>query len=187
MADVVFGADPVTGDTPHDEADAGRPIKIGYKAVAHGSAPAAVAASDRVDSIANRHGIPFVLSGHPALISREYRWTTAKTNADILGAVSSGQKIVITEIEVVIGTTAVATAVRIGFGASAVPAEPSDGGSAAGMVLSHPSIAPGSGIVRGSGSGIVAVGGDGEELRITAGEPTGGAGVVLVSYFLVES
>lgn len=187
MADVTFGADPVTGDTPHDGVDAGRPVKIGFRAVAHGATPTAVAAEDRVDSIANRHGIPFALGGHPNIVSREFRWTTAKTNADMLGAVSAGQKVVVTEIEVLLSSTASATAVRIGFGATSLPTTPSDGSSVAGMVLVHPSIAPGSGVVRGNGGGILAVGGDGEELRITADEPTGGAGVALISYFMVES
>lgn len=47
MADVTHGGTPVTGDTPHDAADAGRPIKIGGKA--SGVAPTAVADGDRVD------------------------------------------------------------------------------------------------------------------------------------------
>ena len=77
--------------------------------------------------------------------------------------------------------------VRIGFGTSTVPAEPADGASITGMVLSHPGIAAGSGIVLGNGAGIIGIGGDGEELRITNEVPTTGSIKVIVSYFTIES
>jgi hypothetical protein len=46
---------------------------------------------------------------------------------------------------------------------------------------------PGSGFQRGDGSGILGVGGDGEELRITCEVPTGGTLGVSVSYYTIES
>ena len=74
--------------------------------------------------------------------------------------------------------------VRIGFGATTVPAEPATGGSVLGMVQSHPGLAAGSGIVEGDGSGAIAVGGDGEEMRITCDAPTTGQITVVVSYYI---
>lgn len=47
MADVTFGADPVTGDTIAGQTDAGRPVKIGGKAAS--GVPAAVTDGQRVD------------------------------------------------------------------------------------------------------------------------------------------
>ena len=48
----------IVGNRNHDAADAGPPVKIGMKAINHGTTPTAVAASDRTDWYANRHGIP---------------------------------------------------------------------------------------------------------------------------------
>jgi hypothetical protein len=46
---------------------------------------------------------------------------------------------------------------------------------------------PGSGLSRGDGSGILGVGADGEDLRITAEAPTSGSASLVVSYYTVES
>lgn len=170
----------------HDDIDSGNPVKIGYKAIAHGTNPTAVAAGDRTNSYANRAGIPFVIGGHPNIIVKNLNVTDgdgAQTNTDIIGSVSSGSKLVITHLAVTAdnaNTTDVA--VRIGFGSSSVPAADS-----AGIVLAHPGIAAGSGVVLGNGSGILAIGGDGEELRITCEDPTGGAIDVVVGYYTIES
>ena len=53
--------------------------------------------------------------------------------------------------------------------------------------MSHPGIAAGSGVVEGNGSGILGVGADGEDLRITSEVPTTGSLRVVVSYYTVES
>src|SRR3990167_6942588 len=93
-------AQQVQGNIAHDTGDAGNPIKIGAIAIAHGTNPTAVAAADRTNVYSNRAGIPFVIGGHPNIITAEYRATTAQTNDDILGAIGAGTKYVITMIAV---------------------------------------------------------------------------------------
>jgi hypothetical protein len=176
------------GVTAHDGVGTSiNPILGGALAVAHGSNPAAVAASDLTRILANRHGIPFVIGGHPNVVPREYMATSAQTD-DAIITVSSGTKIVVTAIEATTDAdTSVDVGVRIGFGAANVPAEPTDGNTVDGVVFSHSGIAAGSGVSRGSGDGIIGIGGDGEDLRITSEAPTGGKLRVLVSYFTIES
>lgn len=54
MADIRYGATPVTGDVPHDSADAGYPIKTGAKASA--APPTAVTDGDRVNDYDDLQG-----------------------------------------------------------------------------------------------------------------------------------
>jgi len=54
------------------------------------------------------------------------------------------------------------------------------------MIGSHPGVAPGSGFVCGNGGGIIAVGGAGEEPRLTSSAATTGNLHVLISYFLID-
>lgn len=176
----------VSGDVAHDGVDAGEPVKIGFKTVAHGTNPAAVAAGDRTNAYANRHGIPFFIGGHPNIITKNLNITDsdgAQTNTDILGAIGSGAKVVVTHISVTADHANTGdVAVRIGFGASAVPAA-----DAAGILLAHAGIAPGSGVIMGNGGGIIGAGADGEELRVTCEDPAGGAIDIVVGYFTIES
>lgn len=177
----------VSGDVAHDSPDAGEPVKVGHKAIAHGANPTAVAANDRTNWYANLHGIPWVIGGHPNIVSREYMATSAQTDDPIV-SVSAGAKIVVTAIEAMVdNATSVDVGVRVGFGTANVPSEPADGATVDGVVLSHPGIAPGSGVVRGSGAGILAVGGDDQDLRITCEAATDGKLRVLVTYYTIES
>lgn len=175
----------VVGSVAHDTADAGAPVKIGHKAVAHGSNPAAVAAADRVDSIANRHGIPFVIGGHPNILTASINVTDAdgaQTNAAII-TVGAGTKIVVTHIAVTADNANTAdVGVRIGFGTANTPAA-----DAAGLIIDHPGIAKGGGMVVGNGAGIIGIGGDNEDLRITCEDPAGGSISVVVGYYTIES
>lgn len=176
-----------TGNVAHDGPDAGHPLKIGHKAIAHGTNPTAVAANDRTDWYANRAGVPWVIGGHPNIQTVEYYTTGSQTNDDII-SVSTGSKIVITAIEVTVSAACtVNVKCRIGFGTSAVPTEPTTGNTVAGMVVSHGKISPGSGIVIGNGSGIIAVGADDQDLRITCDAPTSGDVHVRASYYTIES
>lgn len=177
------------GDLAHDAVDSGNPVKIGAKALAHGANPAAVAGNDRTQLYANRHGIPFSIGGHPNIQSAEYITTGAQTNDNILPVISAGTIYVIVGITVAASKdNTVNTSVRIGFGASAVPTQGSSGADAVTkVVLSHPGLAPGSGMIKGNGAGIVGIGGDGEELRITNSAPTTGSIVVQVDYYTIES
>jgi hypothetical protein len=52
------------------------------------------------------------------------------------------------------------------------------------MLLSHPGLAAGSGVIKGNGGGILAVGGEGEEIYIANDAPTGGKLTVTVTYFV---
>ncbi len=186
MADLQGGAQQIDGGTPHDDADAGNPVKIGFQAAEYNADPPQISAdSDRVNAIATPQGIQYVLGGHPNLISREYMTTAVQTVDPIIDSISAGSQIVIVGIEVTVSAaTSVTPAVRIGFGASAVPTEPTSGNTVDEMVLSHPGIAAGSGVVKGYGGGIVAVGADAAELRIANDVPTGGQITVIVSYYI---
>jgi hypothetical protein len=53
--------------------------------------------------------------------------------------------------------------------------------------MSHSGIPAGGGVVIGNGAGIVGVGGDGEELRVTCEDPAGGNLDITVGYFTIES
>jgi hypothetical protein len=177
----------VQGPAAHDAASSGNPFNMGAEAIAHGSNPTAVAAADATKLYANRHGIPFMIGGHMNVVSREYVATTAQTN-DAIITVGSGTKIVVTEIEAMVdNATSVDVGVRVGFGTASVPTEPADGATVDDVILSHPGIAPGSGVIRGTGAGIIGMGGDNEDLRITSEVPTDGRLRVLVSYYTIES
>jgi hypothetical protein len=170
----------IQGDVAHDAPNSGNPLQVGYEAVAHGANPSAVAAGDRTHAYANRHGIPFALGGHPNLVSLEAAYTTAQTDTAIV-SVSSGLKIVVTQAQAVLDEAAtVGVGFRVGFGASSTP-------TTTGVVLTHPGLVPGGGVTRGDGAGILGVGGDGEDLRITSEAPTSGSLRLLVSYFTIEA
>ena len=183
--------DPREGNLAHDAADGtSNPLKIGAKAIAYGSNPTGVAAADRTDLYANRAGVLFTIGGHPNSKSATYLWTASTTDDNVLPAIAGGTKYAITRISVFIdeATTSGGTAVRLGFGTASVPALPSANADAVDDILCyHPGLVPGSGFQIGDGSGVLGVGGDGAELRITAEATTGGTGVVTVTYFTIES
>lgn len=180
----------IEGDIAHDGGDSGNPLKIGAKAIAHGTNPTAVAAADRTDLYANRAGVLFVIGGHPNVVSASVRIaaaTGAQTDAAIApGTIAAGTKIVITRLTVTCSNAnTVNVAVKIGFGTSTIPADSTTG--AAGIIIDHEGIPPGGGFTIGDGSGILAVGGDGEELRLTCDAPTGGFVIASYSYYTIES
>jgi hypothetical protein len=178
-----------TGNVAHDAADSGNPIKVGAKAVAFGATPTAVAAADRTDLYANRHGIQFVIGGHPNAKSSVYLRTDAATDDNILPAIGAGNKYAITRISVSLDEAAtVGVACTIGFGTANVPALPATGADAVDDVLFyHPGMVPGTVYTVGDGHGILGVGADGAELRITSEVPTGGTLGVVVTWFPIES
>jgi hypothetical protein len=169
------------GDVAHDTADSGNPVKVGMRAIGHGSNPTAVAAADRTDWLANRAGIPFVIGGHPNIQTIRFNFTTAQTDAAII-TVSAGTKIVVTRVQVTVdNSSTVFPKVLIGFGTSTTP-------TTTGVVASHPAVPSGGGFTAGDGSGIIGIGGDGEDLRITATGTVGGNGCdVVVAYYTIES
>lgn len=168
---------PVHGDVAHDGVDAGNPVKVGLKTIAHGANPTAVAAADRTDWYANRAGIPFMIGGHPnvQLVSNNY--TGAQTDVALV-TVGAGTKIVVTKVSIYCANAnTVAVNAQIGFGATTLTTG----------LTRHPGIAAGSGIVEGDGSGMLGIGADNEDLRFTCGAPTTGSIQVNVSFYTIES
>lgn len=95
------------GNVAHDAADAGNPVKIGFKAVT-AAVPAAVANGDRVDAPADRFSR--LLSGPPvdfgAQVWKAATYTTQQTGT-ALWTPGSGKRVVITHLVIsVFGTTA---------------------------------------------------------------------------------
>jgi hypothetical protein len=135
--------------------------------------------------------LPFSVGGDPGVITRTAyisAATGAQTDASIVGTIATGTRVVVTAIMVTVDsatTAAGGVAVKLGFGASTLPADAA--GGANGILLDHKGIAAGSGIVIGDGSGILGIGADGEELRLTCEAPTGGGLSVTISYFTVLS
>jgi hypothetical protein len=163
-----------------------RPFLGGAAAVAFGATPTPVTAATLSHLIATRHGIPWMLGGHPNQITREFHITAAKTDADLLGAVAGTDKVVVTKLLVTVSkATTVNVGVRIGFAAATLPAAADAGTGAVGIVGSHAAIEPGFGFTTGDGSAPIGIGAAGEELRITSDAPTTGALRVVVTYFTV--
>jgi hypothetical protein len=180
----------IEGDLAHDAPDStSKPVKIGAKAIAHGANPTAVAAADRTDLYANRHGVLWTLGGHPNIITRSVRIADAdgaQTDASIVGTINAGTKVAVTMLTVTCDAANTnATAVKVGFGATNIPGDSATGAN--GVLLDHEGIAAGSGIVIGSGAGLIGIGADGEELRLTCEDPVGGFVIVTFSYFTIES
>ena len=179
----------VSGDVAHDTADAGEPVKIGARALAHGANPTAVAADDRTNLYANRAGVLFTIGGHPNAKSAVYNWTGSTTDDNVLAAIAGGTKYAITRITFTLDEACtVGVAVRLGFGTANVPALGAANADAVDdVIFYHPGMVPGTSYTIGDGSGILGVGGDGAELRLTAEAATGGTGGLVVTYYTIES
>ena len=169
-----------TGDEAHDAVDAGNPVKVGGKSLAIGSNPTAVAAADRTDWYFNRHGIPYVLPGHMATTTISASYTSTQTDAAVITIGTPG-KIVILGIAVMAdGAGTGPLDVQVGFGAATI--------TSTRAIIDHPGIVKGSGVSLGFAGGVVAMGGDNEDLRITAaGFGSGDELTITVSYFTIES
>lgn len=157
----------------HDAVDAGDPTKIGYKALAHSASPTAVAALDRVDAPANRHGIPFVIGGHPNIEHLSRLDTAVQTNA-ILKTVAAGEKWITT-----------AYSIYVSADVTAAPSVLLETGTT--RIWESGEVIAGGGISRGAGSGILAIGADGDDLLWTCSVPTGGDVLIEVSGYIVPS
>lgn len=176
----VTGSVATGGNVAHDGVNSGNPDYFGGEAIAHGTNPTAVSAGDRTKGYFNRAGVPFVIAGHPNAVTIEAAFTAAQTDTALV-TVAGGLKIVVTEVEFICANSnTVDVVVRMGFGAANTP-------TTTGVVLTHPGVPAGSGVVRGNGSGILGVGADGEDLRITCGVPTSGSCRALITYFTIES
>lgn len=150
-------------------------------ALAHGAAPSPVDAGALVGWAANRHGVPFVIGGHPNVQTIRAQYTDAQSNTAIV-SVSAGSKIVVTQVQVTASNAnTVSPSVVIGFGTSTTP-------TGAGVLAAHAGVPGGGGFSRGDGSGILGIGADDEDVRITSDTPaSGGAIDVVISYYVVPS
>lgn len=169
----------------HDAADAGPPIKVGAKAIAHGSNPTAVAAADRTDLYANRHGIPFVQPGHPNTVTRTVGTTAAQTNT-VAVSVGAGAIAVITGIFASVDAAVSATGISVTVGFGTTLNTPSAAG-VADIAAYHPGIPAGGGFTWGGSSGILGIGGDGEDIIYSCEVPTGGSVAIQITYYTIES
>lgn len=110
------------------------------------------------------------------LVTIRANYTSAQTDTAIV-TVSAGTRIVVTRCSVLADhANTVDVQARIGFGTANTP-------TTTGVVFSHPGIAPGSGVVEGSGAGILGAGASNEDLRITSEAPTTGSIDVMVTYY----
>lgn len=113
------------GNIPHDTADAGNPMKFGAKAIT-GGLPAAVAANDRVNVLADVYGR---LATKQSDTWRVQHQPVAATQATIAQAsAGAGIKNVCTSITVTLSSTAAPTAARVVFNLR-------DGATGAGTIL----------------------------------------------------
>lgn len=170
------------GDVAHDGVDSGNPIKNGGRAIDHGTNPTAVAAADRTDWLFNRAGVPFVMGGHPNIITVKHTTvTTAVTDSAVI-TVSSGTKIVVTSFMFTLdNASTVFPTVLLGFGTANTP-------TTTGVIGAHGGVPAGGGFGRGDGSGIIGIGADNEELRLTTtGNATGNGLQLVVTYYTVPA
>jgi len=175
---------PVTGDVANDAVDSGNPVKIGGYAGDYNDS-SEVAEGDRVRALYDRTGVQFVIGGHSNVQRKVFLADDANTNVDMLGAVT-GTGYVITSYQIVPSSDMTATNIRIGFGASTTPAAPTNGTSVADLLFSNSSVVAGESFREGDGSGIIAMGQAGEELRITNTAPGTGNFTVNITYFTIS-
>lgn len=150
--------------------------------VAHGSAPDAADAADAGAILLNRHRVQFTIGGHPNVTTIKHTTiTTAVTDAAII-TISTGLKIVVTAITATLdNASTVFPTILVGFGSANTP-------TTTGVILAHGGTPAGGGVNRGDGSGMLGVGGDGEDLRVTTtGNATGNGLQIVVTYYTIDS
>ena len=177
----------VSGDVAHSTTDAGEPVKVGGKAVVLLADPTEVATDERTDAYFTRAGQMFTIGGHPNTLLNNAHVTDAdgaQTALNCLaGATGAGDVAVVTHLSVTLDeATTASTQFRIGFGASAPPAV-----DAADVIMDHPGLAAGSGMVLGNGGGILGIGAAGEDLFLDCEDPAGGNLSVTVGYFIIAN
>lgn len=157
-------------------------MATGLHCVAHGSAPDAAAVDTVVNPIANRDRVPFVIGGHPNVLTLKHaNITTAVTDTAII-TVATGSKIVVTRLTITLdNASTVFPTVLIGFGATTTPTTTS-------VLYAHGGFPAGGGQTIGDGSGMLGVGADDQDLRITTtGNATGNGLQITVSYYTVPT
>lgn len=172
--------DPVIADDAGFTVGTSKVMMAGAQAVAHSSAPDAADALDAVTTITNRHRVQFVIGGHPNILTLKHTTiTTAVTDAAIVTQ-GSGGKIVVTRITCTLdAASTVFPSVIIGFGPTNTP-------TTTGVLVSHGGVM--GGFTVGDGSGMLGVGADGDDLRVTTvGNATSNGLQITVSYYIIDS
>ena len=114
--------------------------------------------------------------------SEEFHFTAAATNAPLI-TVDTSERIVITKCSAMVDNAcSVDVGVRVALASATIAAVASGGVS--GVVLSHPGVAAGSGVVEEAGGASIGEGDSGDDVRLTSEVPTGGSLRVIVNYFL---
>ena len=130
------------------------------------------------------------------LLTLEYEFGTAAATDFKLLDVAAGTRIVVVRCTFTVSAACtVNCGVRIGFGATSGATGLSTIGTSAGsptaaqMVLSHPKVAPGSGVSEGTGNPYapLSVGVDGCDLYLSCDASTGGKARVMVTYYTIPS
>ena len=185
-AGIIKVAGVVEGTVAHDSPDVDPPVKVGNVAIAHGTNPTAVAADDVTDWYANRAGVPFVIGGHPNIITKTARNTAAQTNTILVE--SGSARVVVTAIDVTCdNSNTVDVDFTVGFHATTL-ATPATGTGTEDILLNFMGCPAGGGMVKGNGGGILGVSSAaGDDLRYSNTVPTTGACTITVSYYTIES
>lgn len=107
-------------------------------------------------------------------------YTDAQSDTAIVVGIN-GAIITVTRASALLAnSTSVDVAVIVGFGATATP-------TGAGVFLTHPGLAAGSGVVEGNGSGIIGRGTKGQGIFITSDVPTDGSLSVDLTYYVTAN
>lgn len=181
ISGTVTVSEAVAGNIAHDTGDSGNPVKIGYKAINHGTNPTSVTANDRTDAYANRAGIPWVIGGHPNVLTLKHTTiTTAVTNASIIAG-AANTRIVVTRITATLdNASTVFPTVLIGFHSTTTP-------TTTAVLVAHGGVPAGGGFSIGDGSGILGIGAAADALLITTtGNATGNGLQICVSYYTIN-
>ncbi len=157
-------------------------MMAGNLAVAVGSDPDTADANDAVVGLANRHRVPFTIGGHPNTLTLKHTSITNAVTNDPIITISTGNKIVVTRLSITLdNASTVFPTVLIGFGTASTP-------TTTAVLYAHGGFPAGGGMTIGSGSGILGIGADDADLRVTTtGNATGNGLQIVVSYFLLPS
>jgi hypothetical protein len=172
--------DPVFADEAAFTVTSSKVMASGNLAVSSSAAPDSTGAGTAVIGIANRNRVPFVIGGDPGVITVKHTTiTTAVADAAIV-TIATANKIVVTRISVTLdNASTVFPTLLIGFGTATTP-------TTTGVLVAHGGVPAGGGITVGDGSGILGVGADNEDLRVTTtGNATGNGLQIVVTYYLI--
>lgn len=160
----------VVGNVAHDAADSGNPIKVGGKAVNHGTSPSVVASGDRHDLLTTREGQLWVIPGHPNIKTFRENYTAAQTDNELIAA-AANKRIVLTFLQATVDN-ACTVDVGVTF----------EKGTATNL-FDHPGVPRGGIWTVGTGSGVLAISDANQSITVTTEVATGGSVTIQGSYY----